>query len=386
MTGSSAPTDITPGELRDRLREWLRNESPRLEPFRSGRATSLEDDIAHERELQRLLYDAGWTRFGWPVECGGSGGSAVLRGVVYEELTAAGLIFPEAYQILETLGPMLTRYAPELARLHLGPYLAGDELWCQGFSEPDAGSDLAGLRTRAIDEGDCFRLVGQKVWQSLGHISRWCAALVRTGEPDSRHRGLAMMWIDLELPGITVNPIRAANGRNELSEVFFDDALVPKSSLIGGPSQGWEVAMYLLQFERGMYAWQRQARLHTRLQDAVAQSTRPPAETAAVLGDAYLALFALRMKCRETLLRLAAEENPGPEISVDKVLLSTAEQAVFDAVRQLLWPALEIDDADETVILRNEWFYSRATSIFGGAVEVQRDIIAERLLGLPRSR
>lgn len=341
--------------------------------------------MAHEHGLLRMLYHDGWTRWGWPREHGGLGGSLALRAVVYEEVFRAGYTLPEAYELSEVMGPVLVKYAPELACEYLPKFLAGDELWCQGFTEPDAGSDLASLRTRAVDEGDHFRVSGQKVYTGYAHLARWCALLARTGAPDSRHRGISMLWLDLETPGVTVRPLIAASGRDEFSEVFLEDALVPKSRLIGPLHGGWGVAMYMLQFERGMYAWLRQGLLHFHLERAL-KLAQPTPSAAAIVGEAYMALFALRAKCRETVLRLAADESPGPETSVDKVLLSTAEQTVFDAVRHLQWPALETGDSEDASALRIEWFYTRATTIFGGAVEVQRDIIAERLLGLPRSR
>jgi alkylation response protein AidB-like acyl-CoA dehydrogenase len=375
---------MDPSEYERAIRTWLDDNGAVLEPFRVLHAGSFEDDIARDRTLQRLLYDAGWNRWGWPESHGGFGGPIMLRGITYEALAAAGVAYPHFAESFEIIGSTLVSCAPELAREHLARGLRGEEIWSQGFSEPNAGSDLASLRTRAVDDGTHFRVNGQKVWQSFGHVSRWCIVLVRTGDLESRHRGLSMLWIDLELPGVTVQPIRAANGRNELAEVFLDDVLVPKTCLVGALGEGWGVAMYLLQFERGMYCWMRQALLHTRLEHAVRSTRRPADEAAALVGPAQVALGALRMRARETLLRLNDGAILGPETSVDKILLSTAEQAVYDAARALSWPDFELGDDDEAAMWRAEWFYSRSTSIFGGTTEVQHDIVAERLLGLPR--
>ncbi len=375
---------------RAELRAWLARNADSLAPHRGLPAPSIEDAIAHALGLHRRLFEEGFSRHGWPRELGGLGGGAELRGILYEELYAAGYQLPESFDLLETLGPLLERHAPALARVHLPRFLAGDELWSQGFSEPGAGSDLASLRTRAEAVDGGFRVSGQKLWSGFAHLAAYAAVLVRTGTPESRHRGLSMLWVDLRAPGVRVRPILAASGRNEFCEIFFDGARVPESHLIGALHGGWAVAMDMLQFERGMYAWQRQARLHTRLEQALADcgegASGSRAALAGAVGDAYLAAFALRQKCRDTVQRLAAGENPGPEISIDKVLLSSAEQSVYDAARELLWPRLELDAGDEASAWRSEWYFARASSILGGAVEVQRDIIAERLLGLPKGR
>jgi alkylation response protein AidB-like acyl-CoA dehydrogenase len=193
-----------------------------------------------------------------------------------------------------------------------------------------------------------------------------------------------MLWIDLASPGVTVRPITAETGRNEFAELFFDDVLVPRDHLVGDLNGGWAVAMYLLQFERGMYAWQRQSWMHASLEQAMADASRLDG-TESLIGGAYLALLALRLKCRDTVLRLAREENPGPGISVDKLLLSGAEQTILDTARTLLWPRLELDDGAAAQVWRSEWLFARAASIYGGAAEVQRDIVAERLVGLGRA-
>jgi alkylation response protein AidB-like acyl-CoA dehydrogenase len=239
------------------------------------------------------------------------------------------------------------------------------------------------LRCRATDAGDHFVVSGQKIWTSLGHIADHCILLVRTGAPDSAHRGLTMLWVDFDWPGITRRPIRCANDRNDLAEVFYDDVVVPKDRLVGDVGQGWAVAMYLLQFERGMYAWQRQSWLHHRLSE-LAASPSLPAGAAARIGEAYEVLFSLRIRCGDTVRRLAAGESPGPEISIDKVLLATAEQTVLDAARDLLAPDIEIGDDMASATWRWQWWYTRAASIYGGAAEIQRSILAERVLGLPR--
>jgi acyl-CoA dehydrogenase len=190
----------------------------------------------------------------------------------------------------------------------------------------------------------------------------------------------------MSLPGVTVRPIRAASGRHEFAELFFDDVVVPRDALVGELNGGWAVAMHLLQFERGMYGWIRQAWLHRRLEEAIASGSPAGPASPETVADAYLAALSLRLRCRSTVGRLAAGAFLGPEISVDKLLLSAAEQEVQDAARAVLGPAFVLDDSPAAQGWRSEWFYSRATSIYGGAAEVQRDIVAEHLLGLPKGR
>ncbi len=343
----------------------------------------MEAVFAHEQILRQLLWDSGWTRWGWPETCGGLGGHPILRGVVLDELAAAGYTLPETFGLAEIVGPTLARFAPGLHG-EVAKMLRGDELWCQGFSEPEAGSDLASLRTRARPQAGGWVLNGQKVWTSRAHIAQRCLVLARTGTAESRHRGLSMFLVDLATPGISVRPIGCVDGRNHLSEVFFTDVLAPAGSLVGEIDGGWQVAMYLLQFERGNFAWQRQAWLTSRLTEALAEATEGGEHCAHGVGEAYLDLLALRSTSYQTLCRLAEGQSLGPVISIDKVLLSTAEKSVLDAARALVWPSVEIGDGPSASVWRQEWWFSRVTSILGGSVEVQRDIIANRVLALPR--
>ena len=375
------------------FRSWMRSRAETLEPFRHEHAESLDAALARFRPLQQMLWDDGWNRLGWPPDCGGLGGSPLHRFVVMEELAAAGYVNPEILGSVEIIAPMLVRYAPQLAAVHVRRGVRGDEVWCQGFSEPDAGSDLGSLHTRAVPDADGFRISGQKMWSSNGHLASWCCLLARTGEPDGGYRGLTMFWVDLSSPGVRVVPTMMESGRADTAEIFLDDVHVPADHLIGPVGGGWATVMFLMQFERGAYAWSRQADLHTQLADLLRERRGHSDHVGAgdlesVVGNAYLSLFALRSKARDTIADLTAGNDPGPQISVDKVLLSAAEQTIADSARKLLWARLELSDpSDETAELwRSRWLFSRITTIYGGAGEVQRDLIAERLLGLPRGR
>ncbi len=373
-------------EYRGAFRSWLESEKETLAPYLgSCNDAAIELSLPRGQELQKLLYDAQWLRYGWPLELGGLGGSMTLRGILYDELAAAGYSIPETLDIIEIIASMLVKYAPDIAKKDLPLALSGKHAWCQGFSEPGAGSDLANLKTKAREDGVGFIINGQKTWTSHGHLSQRCGLLARTGDADTAHHGLTMFWVDLSSPGVTIRPIKAAHGHNEFCEIFYDDVYVPKETLIGEVSQGWEVAMYLLQFERGLYAWMRQAWLHTRLENAIAQSGNPARlETASEIGAAYLKLAALRAKSRQTVISLSQGIRQGPNISIDKILLGMSEQLVSNSARNLLGGDFLM--GEDASAFRADWFWGRASTIFGGAAEIQRDIVSEHILGLPKGR
>jgi alkylation response protein AidB-like acyl-CoA dehydrogenase len=370
-------------QMRVALSDWLGIHG---EEFAAARAenepVAIEDAMRADRVFQRALWDAGFTRHGWPESVGGSGGSAELRAMLYEQLTLEGFRVPLPLSTLEVLGPVMVLLAPDLSARFLGACIRGDEVWCQGFSEPEAGSDLAALRCRAVPDGDGWRVNGHKLWSSFGSMSDKTCALVRTG-PEG-HRGISMLLIDLDSPGIEVRPTRASSDRNEFAETFFDDVYVPGDRIVGDVNAGWGIAMTLLQWERGMYAWQRQCVLHVRLAEVARSIAEPSPAEARVIADAWMRVTALRSAAARTVRRLAAGENPGPEISVDKVLLATTEQAVEDLFRLLDPAGFVLGDSNRDDLHRADWFYARMATIYGGAIEIQRSIIAERVLRLPR--
>jgi alkylation response protein AidB-like acyl-CoA dehydrogenase len=370
----------------------LRADTDRSAPLRQH-GGDVAAQMAHSAQLLNWLFDGGWVRHGWPEEVGGSGGPPVVRLQILERLTLRGYPIPEHLFALEVVGPAVVSHAPELAATFMPAALRGDELWCQGFSEPEAGSDLAALRTRAVvgDDGN-FRVSGQKIWTSYGARADRMVALVRTGPADSRHRGLSMLLIDMDQPGVERRPIALASGREEVAEVFFTDVVVERNRLIGELDGGWGVAMDLLQYERGAYAWMRMATATSHLQqilDAAKGTAAGTVETedpiaAQAIGRAYLSLAALRARTASTLKRLSAKENVGAQTSVDKLLLSTAEQEVMDSSLTLLNTELLLGDEPDDARRRDDWWYSRAASIYGGAREIQHSIIADRILGLPK--
>lgn len=354
-----------------------------LDPWRGCYIEDVAEEMRHVSGMVQLIYDADFGKYGFPVAAGGLGGDVRHWAVMYDELVAAGLPLTGQHSLLTTLAQPIARFAPELASEYLPSFARGEEWWGQGFSEPEAGSDLASLRCRAVLDGDHYVVSGQKLWTSHGATASHTVLLCRTGTPDSRHRGLSMLFLDNDMPGVEIRPIYLANGRAELAECFFDDVRVPVDRLIGDAGQGWEIAMYLLQFERAVYAWQRGAVLMERL-GALAAAVTPGDLASRQLGTAYLDLMGMRARSVETVRRLAAGEAVGPEASADKLLLGAVEHSVYDAARSLLGEQFAFSSDPAMRRWAQEWWFSRTTTIYGGAAEVQRGIIADRVLNLPK--
>jgi alkylation response protein AidB-like acyl-CoA dehydrogenase len=285
--------------------------------------------------------------------------------------------------LIEVLAPTLVDFAPPALAAEVVPrLLSGEEMWCQGFSEPGTGSDLAALACRATPDGDATYVInGQKVWTSLAQFSDRCVLLTRTGTPESRHRGITAFFVDMDAPGITVSPLEMINGVQEFAEVFFDDVAVPADRMLGELNGGWAVAMSILPYERSSCFWQRIAYLYRRLQLLVEAAPNDD-RAAEIVGDAFVQLHALRARSRVTQHRLAAGATLGAETSIDKVLVANGEQATYDAARRLLPEVIATDDSLAGEMWRSEYLYSRAATIYGGTAEVQRNIIARRLLDL----
>lgn len=360
-----------PAAFRTALREWLADND--LTPPKDH---SLEGHIRQFARVQRALYDAGWSRYGWPEHAGGLGGPAILRAIVGEEVVGWRLAEPGPYSMLEVLAPTMIDYAsPELAAEMVPKLLSGEEQWCQGFSEPGSGSDLASLTTKAVQDGDRWIINGQKVWTSFAQFSHRCILLTRTGEG---HQGITAFFVDVDTPGISVRPLHTMHGVDEFCEVYFDDVVVGADRMLGKPGDGWQLAMDLLPYERSTCFWQRIAYLYSRFDALIEDVKRQGSGVDTDLGEAYLALHTLRCRSRATQLRLAEGHRLGADTSIDKVLLAGAEQRLYDTVRDLQPGLIELDDNE----WRSEFLYSRAATIYGGTAEVQRNIIARRLLDL----
>jgi alkylation response protein AidB-like acyl-CoA dehydrogenase len=361
------------------LDKWLDEHEAELAP---EKGVSLDIQMRHLALIRRLTYDAGWMRWGWPEHVGGFGGSTLLRGYMGEALAIRGLVEPGIYSMPEVLGPTVISFAPNgLAEEMVPRLLRGDETWCQGFSEPGTGSNLASLSCRAVADGDSWHVTGQKLWTSLAQFADRCVLLTRTGTPESAHKGITALFVDMDSPGISVRPLRTMHGEDEFCEVFFDDVLVPLDRTLGEVNGGWSVAMDLLPYERSTSLWHKGAYLHERL-DALLATAPEQAVDAGELGRVAQQLFVLRARSHATQHRLARGEKLGPETSVDKLMVATAEQEVLDLAEEVLGLAVAFGDDVGDRRWRSEFLFSRAASIYGGSVEIQRNILARRVLQL----
>ena len=371
--------------FRKALDDWLDHNERELAPAHSGRGT-LADNMAQLAKVKRLGFEAGWMRWGWPERAGGLGGSPILRAYLGEALMAREIVGPDVYSMTEVLAPTMINFAPaELAAEMVPRLLRGDEMWCQGFSEPGTGSNLASLSCRATRSDDGWRVTGQKVWTSYAQFAARCVLLTRTGSQESAHRGITALFVDMDTPGITIRPIRTMHGTDEFCEVFYDDVAVPFERTLGEVDHGWAVAMDLLPYERSTSLWHRGAYLQRRLERLLA--TVPAGTLSATeIGEVTQLLLAFRARSRATQYRMADGEPLGPETSVDKVLIATAEQALMDVAARGLAHEILLGDDGIAEYWRAAFLYSRAATIYGGTGEIQRNIIARRLLDLGDDR
>jgi alkylation response protein AidB-like acyl-CoA dehydrogenase len=385
----------TPSEraLADEVRAFLSREN-----FRSADLPrALDDRMAVLRRWQAACYGAGYVGRAWPSEFGGGGRPPVEQIIVDQELAAAGA--PEFVNIvgLDVLGPSLLRFGSDVQRRrYIPPILSADEIWCQGFSEPEAGSDLASLRTRAVQDDDTYVINGQKTWVSWGQYAGWCGLLARTDDSVPRHRGISMLIVDMSSPGVEVRPMTQITGHAEFSELFLDDVVVPRENLLGQLGDGWKIAMHTLGHERGTAALPRQVKLRTWLDRAVSLAARRELDGRPVLEDpevqtalarALIGIEVLRHHAYRTVGEFLSGGAVGPESSSVKLLMAEAEQRLAATVLDVLGPALLGGDPDE-VAENDFWYetylYSRAASVYGGTRQIQGDIIADRILSLPK--
>jgi alkylation response protein AidB-like acyl-CoA dehydrogenase len=334
---------------------------------------------------QTMLYQAGYVGLSWPVEYGGRGMGLAAEAVLTEELGRSSM--PELINRLAvyTWGPTLLRFGTKEQRARLlQPMLDASEIWCQGFSEPDAGSDLAGVRTAARREGDVFVVSGQKVWTSRAELSRWNALLVRTNTTVPPHRGLSLLIVDMQTPGISVRPLRQMLDEPHFSEVFFDDVRVPASMVLGKADQGWQVAMAAMGFERGLFVLERSTRLLRRFDDLVCALRKTGTcddDVAARLGVLRAHLDVLQARVYGSLAaQVEGTLQPGAT-SVDKLLLTVADQELFATAFDLLGEDAAFDDDNWS----HDLMVSRSVSIYSGTSEIQKNVIAKQLLGLSRA-
>ena len=331
--------------------------------------------------LMAALFDGGWARYGWPTSHGGLGGSILHRAAMWEALARHGVRGMALFEHLEILAPALVALGrPEVVAALLPRFLAGEERWSQGFSEPDAGSDLASLRTRATATDGGYRISGRKIWTSWAAYARWCLVLARTGSTESRHRGLTAFIVDLRDPGVEVRAIEQANGTDELAEVTFDDVFVTEEHIVGALDGGWAVAMHILSHERGTFAWFRHLFLYQHLLDHVGDGD-PSGDRD--LGEALLDLAAVSATSVGGLREHAAGSLLGPRAAITKLLLCESEQRTYDWIHRIDGDLAAGVQHPDAAALRQDYLFSRIVTVYGGSQQMQLETIAKRVMGLP---
>ncbi|MDJ0866043.1 MAG: acyl-CoA dehydrogenase family protein [Myxococcota bacterium] len=353
--------------------------------------------VAFGRTWQRRLHEGGWAGLDWPREYGGRGASASEQLIFSEEYAAAGA--PDLIMLsvgTSLVGPTLVVCGADWQKERfLAPILRGEEIWCQGFSEPGAGSDLASLRTRGEIVGDEIVVTGQKIWTSFAQHAQWCIAVVRTDPNAVRHRGLSFLLIDMATPGITIRPLVEMTGEAWFNEVFFDEVRVPLRNVVGTVDQGWDVVLTTLSVERGSSAaYGKLARDFERLVELAKRTSyrgRPAAEDPVLrqkLAQYATELEVLRMTSWRNAAALERDGQPGPEGSTLKLAWSELDQRVRATAIEILGHAGLIEPGDPAAVDDGFWshelLWSRAATIYAGTSEVQRNILAHRVLGLPR--
>ena len=371
MAFSRSFTVMPDDGFRSELRAWLADHVP---PAVAVAATP--DDAAVLRDWQRTLHADRWVGVHWPVEHGGRGASPAHVAVYNEELARAGAPPLLGRAGVTLVGPTLIAHGTAEQRARWMPrILSGDDVWCQLFSEPGAGSDLASLSTRAERHGDTYRVHGQKVWSSYARFADLGIALVRTDPTAPPHKGISMLALPMHADGVDVRPLRQITGEHEFSEVFLDDVVVPADHLIGPENEGWRVANTTLANERGAsFIWREQVLQEAALQELVQAAPRS-ALTRQALARAHTNADLFRLHNARTLARLERGEEIGSESSLVKLFWAASSQALYESATSMLGT----DDPWGHGLLA-----TRANSIMGGTSEIQRNIIGERLLGLPR--
>ncbi|WP_280392380.1 acyl-CoA dehydrogenase family protein [Nocardia brasiliensis] len=371
------------------VREWLAdNLNGEFRELRGLGGPGREHEAFDERlAWDRHLAAAGWTCLGWPQEYGGRAASVRQQVIFHEEYAKANAPARVSHVGEELLGPTVLAFGTQAQRDRFLPGIRTvSELWCQGYSEPGAGSDLAAITTSARRDGDEWSINGQKIWTSLAHVADWCFVIARTEPGSTRHHGLSYLLVPMNQPGIDVRPIIQLTGTSEFNEVFFDDARTAADLVVGEPGDGWRIAMGTLTFERGISTLGQQIRFARELADVEALAQRTGAAADPLIAEridrAWVGLRVLRAHAIRTMQ--GAGVTDGGQASVAKLLWANWHRGLGELAMAVLGPAGLVADEDDL----NEWqrlyLFTRADTIYGGSNEVQRNIIAERVLGLPR--
>ena len=394
--------NLKPGEqqFRDEFRAWLASNIP--EGWGGSDAHAPVD--SHERfeflrAWQKKMHEAGWVGIHWPEEYGGRGVTIIEQAIFIEEMARANA--PQLINVLglSLLGPTLIAYGTEEQKKRfLKNIMSADEIWCQGYSEPNAGSDLAALRTEAVLDGDDFIVNGQKTWTSFGHYADWCFGVVRTDANAPKHKGLTYMLIDMHSPGVSVRPLKQMTGESEFNEVFFKDVRVPAENVVGEVNGGWQIAIATLMFERGTLGASLQITFKRQIERLIELSKRieRDGKTASddtvfrqKLAQMYTEIEIFRLNQMRTLTRMSKTGVPGPEGSIQKIFWSEMNQRMQQVAMEMLGPYGQLTGESDYSIDHGQWAHAylraRGNTIEAGTSEIQRNIIGHFVLGLPKS-
>ena len=376
--------NLTPDEqkFRDELRGWLKENVV---------AAKTVDEL---KRWQRTLFEGGWAGISWPKAFGGRGATLMEQAIFQEELALADAPHLIGTIGLSLVGPtIIAMGTDEQKARYLSKILSGEEIWCQGFSEPNAGSDLAAVSTRAIRDGDDFIVNGQKIWTSFAHIGDWCLLLVRTDVEARKHKGITCLLVDMHAAGVSVRPLRMMSGDAAFNEVFFSNVRVPVTQVLGKINEGWTTGITALMNERANLGTGVQVLFRRNLNALIARAQtidrngRPASEDAIVrqkLAQAWLELEILRLNTNRALTSLGKSGVPGPEGSTLKLYWSEMNQRTQQIAQEVLGPHGQLSDFDGG-IWQFSYLRARGNTIEAGTSEIQRNIIAERVLGLPKS-
>jgi alkylation response protein AidB-like acyl-CoA dehydrogenase len=397
--------------FRDEVRTWLHEHlTGEFRALGTGNDLGGPDEIEVRKAWEHELAQGGWVGLSWPKEHGGRAASLTEELIFHEEYVRAEGPVRCGFFGEQLLGPTLMAFGtPEQRERFLGPILRAEELWCQGFSEPDAGSDLANIKTTAVLEGDQWRITGQKVWTSLGHIADWIFVVCRTDPhaapiaPDSapgsaaertgrnlqrQHRGLSFLLCPMDQPGVELRPIRQITGTAEFNEVFLDDARTDADLVVGEVGGGWRVVMGTLGFERGTAFLAQQRRFAAEHRALVRAARRLGRRDDPVLRQrlarSHIGLEIMRLTGLRTISRLLAGQPLGPEASIGKLHWSSWHRQLGELAMDVHGAAATVLGPDELAHLQYTFLFSRADTIYAGSSEIQRNIIGERVLGLPK--
>ncbi|HEU4463218.1 MAG TPA: acyl-CoA dehydrogenase family protein [Solirubrobacterales bacterium] len=383
-------------EFRDEVRSWLQENHPGPEPEGAG----LDEVMAFRREWQLKLHGAGWAGISWPQEYGGRGATMIEQAIFAAEASRQEAPAPANVLGLAMGGPVVIAHgSDEQKARYLEPILTGEEIWCQGFSEPESGSDLASLKTRAVKDGDEWVVTGQKVWTTFAQYAKWCMLVARTDPDAPKHQGLTYFLMDMEQDGVQTRPLVQITGEGEFNEVFFEEARVPDANVVGGVGNGWAVAITTLMNERAGLAFGAISQIQNSLGRLGKLARETPSNGGTAAEDPYfrqriaqlhIEVETMRLNAYRGLTKTMQSGIPGPEGSLGKWQWADINQGIAELALDIEGAYAPLSRGSEHAPANGAWEYSflrsRANSIEGGTTDILKNIIAERVLGLPRMR